>query len=176
MEVIDSVMGYMIEWGSIPDWVVAVAAISLGGYGYWWARKVYKRNWEDRAYLTVSHDTSAVSIPASDEYFLMITFEVHNPSKVPATIGEISVRIWDVYAPSIEQLVCDYIETSREWEWEIVVGPGATLYLSRSIEMELPRKVLKVEAFVGIEGRAGGYGQGSLFEFHPKEERNGKGQ
>ena len=54
--------------------------------------------------------------------------------------------------------------------WEIVVGPGATLYLSRSIEMELPRKVLKVEAFVGIEGRAGGYGQGSLFEFHPKEE------
>ena len=58
----------------------------------------------------------------------------------------------------------------------IVVGPGATLYLSRSIEMELPRKVLKVEAFVGIEGRAGGYGQGSLFEFHPKEERNGKGQ
>ena len=58
----------------------------------------------------------------------------------------------------------------------IVVGPGSTLYLSRSIEMELSQKVLKIEAFVGIEGRAGGYGQGSLFEFHPKEERNGKGQ
>lgn len=176
MEVIDSVMGYMIEWGTIPDWVVSLTAIFLGGYGYWWARKIYKRNWEDRSYLTVTHDTTAVPIPVSDEYFLMITFEVHNPSKVPATIGEIGITIWDICAPNIEQVVCDYTETSKEWESEIVIGPGSSLYLSRGIEMELPQKVLKIETFVGIEGRAGGYGQGSLFEFHPKEDRNGKGQ
>ena len=30
VEVIDSVMGYMIEWGSIPDWVTAVVAVGFG--------------------------------------------------------------------------------------------------------------------------------------------------
>lgn len=52
VEVIDSVMGYMIEWGTIPEWVTAVVAV---GFGVGWPIWRYLKHREGKQLLIITH-------------------------------------------------------------------------------------------------------------------------
>ena len=52
VDVIDSVMGYMIEWDTIPEWVTAVVAV---GFGVGWPIWRYLKHREGKQLLIITH-------------------------------------------------------------------------------------------------------------------------
>lgn len=166
VEVIDSVMGYMIEWGSIPDWVTAVVAV---GFGVGWPIWRYLKHREGKQLLIITHEISAV--PGSDGYYtLMVNMVVNNPSKVRVIPKEYYITIWDIrQANSPEKIpgTGKRQPLNRE-SADLVLEPGATVPVPFPIKMPDSYNVLKIKTAIphtkdlGLE-----WGRIDVFEFHP---------
>lgn len=167
---IDSVMGYMIEWGTIPEWVTAVVA---AGFGVGWPIWRYLKHREGKQLLIITHEINAV--PGSDGYYtLMVNMVVNNPSRVRVIPKGYYITIWDIQQANSPKKIpgTGIRQLLNQENTDLVLEPGATVPVPFPIQMPDSYNVLKIKtAIPHTKDPELEWGRTDVFEFHAGERR-----
>lgn len=129
---------------------------------------------QGEGYLTLTHDIKALMGPCqSGKYFLMVTANIHNPSKVKMVPEEGYCQIWD-----LRDVTCVKEIKKKPGIWKdekIVLEPGETQPLHYEIPLPVDYTALMIKTAIvdtrkksRVHGKQREWQQTSVFEIHPK--------
>lgn len=154
-------------WAAVVE--AAVVSFALGVA--LWQYKLFRQG---EVHLTLTHDIKAVlGSGKSGKYFLMVTTNIHNPSKVKMVPEEGYCQIWDLRDATC---VKEIKKKPRIWkDEEMVLEPGETQRWHNQVILCADCTALKIKTAVidtrkksRVRGQQREWEQTSVFELHPK--------